>query len=57
MGTAVIGMGLENVPGPQLPTDGNSGKADGKWKKCEHTHSEGCILSSQDESREGRQIW
>lgn len=33
MGTVVIDVGLRNVPGPKLPTDGNSGKADGKWKK------------------------
>lgn len=40
MGTAVTGMGLGNDPGPKLPTDGNSGKGDGKWKEKMETHTE-----------------
>ena len=36
---AVIGMALGNVPKPKLPTNGNPGKTDGKWKKEMRTHT------------------
>ena len=57
-------MALGNVPKPKLPTDGNPGKTDGKWKQELRTHTARVVswqsvsgLAEMDAARDSSQIW